>query len=717
MNTFIDAYDKKIRPWMDKIDQARSLLSSNDDGITLPNVVVVGDQSSGKSTLLEALSLVELPKGSGIVTRCPLVLRLRRSDVRRLYRLNGNNKTLLDEKNTNILKYIEEETKKLAGNEKNVVKDLIELQVDDPNVRDLTVVDLPGIARNPIADQPKDIHKQTTDLIRHFIRQEGSVILCVFPANVDIATVESFTIARECDPTGERTIGVITKSDLAVNHDILIQQLLMDRPDVLHLKLGFIAVRNRSTEERISLKDARKREKEFFSQHPASSIAGHCLGIHSLINRLADLYSDRVKETFPKMRAEVQKKLKDVREQLSKFPPDLESTSARLAKYYELADWYAENIIGMRFKSSDDGEHNSMVNKLHHKLKQAHEIVERKEADLLSSAYCLKVKRAMSACFGEQLPNFLPHPVLKQFICKKLDELWIVIDVLIKDSFRMTRQLLLENDNDACKGDILLLKLLPTFRQVTYAYLTKKQQTICDQLRELLRIEKLEPYTLNDDYVTKVNKFKEHIAKRKSGNKGEAKHSPWTHNYDDDDDESVYDAISNDDQAVQDMIISIYSYWKVVFKRYMDYAALCVRAGCVLDTCSGIRECLRQTPVQQPTYVDAVLAEDTHIRAQREQLQQKNVRLEKVDAILGGGRIPIGDDVTLVSGSTLLENAPLMTLDKLAESMTLSRQINTTSVLTPTSATCNRESIPNAAPIALTNPALSAFTTIKKTHK
>ncbi|CAF4379027.1 unnamed protein product, partial [Rotaria magnacalcarata] len=216
MNTFIDAYDKKIRPWMDKIDQARSLLSSNDDGITLPNVVVVGDQSSGKSTLLEALSLVELPKGSGIVTRCPLVLRLRRSDVRRLYRLNGNNKTLLDEKNTNILKYIEEETKKLAGNEKNVVKDLIELQVDDPNVRDLTVVDLPGIARNPIADQPKDIHKQTTDLIRHFIRQEGSVILCVFPANVDIATVESFTIARECDPTGERTIGVITKSDLAV---------------------------------------------------------------------------------------------------------------------------------------------------------------------------------------------------------------------------------------------------------------------------------------------------------------------------------------------------------------------------------------------------------------------------------------------------------------------------------------------------------------------
>lgn len=158
---------------------------------------------------MEALSLVELPKGSGIVTRCPLVLRLRRSSERQVYHLHGDKKTLLDEKQLNILKYIEEETRKLAGDEKNVVNELIELQVEDPNVRDLTVIDLPGIARNPVADQPQDIHKQTTNLIRHFIRQEGSVILCVFPANVDVATVESFTLAREVDPSGEKHCSIL----------------------------------------------------------------------------------------------------------------------------------------------------------------------------------------------------------------------------------------------------------------------------------------------------------------------------------------------------------------------------------------------------------------------------------------------------------------------------------------------------------------------------
>ncbi|CAF5085736.1 unnamed protein product, partial [Rotaria sp. Silwood1] len=141
---FAKAYDEKVRPLMNKIDEARRYLSPNRDRITFPNVVVVGDQSSGKSSLLEALSLVELPKGTGIVTRCPLVLRLRNSKERKVYRLyDDNQKTLLDEENLNMSQYIEQETRKLAGNQKNIVHELIELQIEDHRVRDLTVVDLP----------------------------------------------------------------------------------------------------------------------------------------------------------------------------------------------------------------------------------------------------------------------------------------------------------------------------------------------------------------------------------------------------------------------------------------------------------------------------------------------------------------------------------------------------------------------------------------------
>jgi interferon-induced GTP-binding protein Mx1 len=667
MNSFTNAYDEKVRPLMDKIDQVRSILSSNDDGITFPSVVVVGDQSSGKSTLLEALSMVELPKGSGIVTRCPLVLRLRKSMQRQVYHLQADNqKVPLDESKVDILKYIEQETKKLAGDHKNVVHDLIELLVEDPNVRDLTVVDLPGIARNPIADQPKDIYKQTTGLIRKFISQAGSVILCVFPANMDVATVESFTLAGEVDVFGVRTIGVITKSDLAPNSDVLVQQLLMEKADVLKLTLGFVAVRNRSTDEKLTLEEARRREREFFQQHPASSTVGwYCLGINALINRLADLYSDRVKETFPKMRQDIQKKLKDVREQLSKFPPDLETPSARLAKYYELADFYVENILKVRFSSSSDGQHASVVNILHEKFLQVEKIISNLTRDLFSSKYRSKVRSAMTACFGEQLPNFLPHPVLKRLVCEKLDQFWQVIDILINECFHMTNRLLVDKDVDACEGDILLNKLLPAFRNIAVLYLNEKYRIVREQLQELIRLEKHDPYTTNHYYMDTINKFKAHLEEQYST---ATVKQPSSTSLSEVDDEPLFDSISNDEQAVQEMLISIYSYWKVLTKRFMDYAALSLRAGCVFDVCPGIRERLRRIPTEECDFVDSYLAEDVYIRTKRKQLQQTKERLEKVDAILGGQSVTDAGN-NIFTDTMTVENGSLMTLDALEKSL------------------------------------------------
>ena len=675
MDTFTNAYDEKVRPLMDKIDQIRSVLSSNDDGITFPNVVVVGDQSSGKSTLLEALSLVELPKGTGIVTRCPLVLRLRRSIRRQVYHIHdGNKKVPLDETKLNILKYIEEETKKLAGSNKNVVHDLIELLVEDPNVRDLTVVDLPGIARLPIGDQPKDIHAQTTGLIRKFISQAASVILCVFPANVDIATVESFTLAREVDSSGVRTIGVITKSDLAPNHDVLVQQLLMEKSDVLHLTLGFVAVRNRSTDERLSLEEARGREKEFFRQHPASSTVGwHCLGIDALIDRLADLYADRVKETFPKMREDIQKKLKDVREQLSKFPPDLETPSARLAKYYELADFYVENILRVRFTNSSDGEHVSMTNTLHEKFKRFEGIIQQCAREFFTSSYHEKVHKAMKACFGEQLPNFLPHPVLKRLICEKLNQLWQVTDTLIKECFHESIRLLVDKDVAVCKGDILLNKLLPAFRDIAVRYFNEKCHAIEKQLQELVRLEKHDPYTINYYYMDKISDFKQHLAEHKRPSTPEKKPTLPSLKHED---KKMVDSILHQEEEVQEMLISIYCYWQLLTKRFMDYAALAVRAACVFDVCPGVRERLRHVPMEQCDFVDSYLAEDAYVRTKRKQLQQTKERLEKVDNILGGyhGK---GDDT--FHDMLTIESKPLMTLDALATSLA-SSDVRTTNI-------------------------------------
>lgn len=152
MNSFTDKYDEKVRPLMDKIDRVRATISEGDDGVIFPTVVVVGDQSTGKSTLLEALSMVELPKGSGIVTRCPLVLRLRKSTEANVYHVGEGEKRTKLSAGEDLAKYIENETIKLAGGKKRIGTEMIQLEIESPAVRDLTIVDLPGISRNPIAD-------------------------------------------------------------------------------------------------------------------------------------------------------------------------------------------------------------------------------------------------------------------------------------------------------------------------------------------------------------------------------------------------------------------------------------------------------------------------------------------------------------------------------------------------------------------------------------
>lgn len=115
--------------------------------------------------------------------------------------------------------------------------------------------------------------------------------------------------------------------------------------------------------------------------------------------------------------------------------------------------------------------------------------------------------------------------------------------------------------------------------------------------------------------------------------------------------------------------MSIYAYRKVLVKRFLDYAALTIRAGCVLDTCSGIRERLRQIPAEQPNFVDLHLAENKSDRMKREQLQRTKDRLEKIDAILADGVGDLHGTSTFVADLAPMENSTSMSLDQLGENL------------------------------------------------
>ncbi|CAO2632553.1 Interferon-induced GTP-binding protein Mx1 [Lemmus lemmus] len=270
VNNLCRQYEEKVRPCIDLIDSLRALGVEQD--LALPAIAVIGDQSSGKSSVLEALSGVELPRGSGIITRCPLVLKLKQ------LKDGGEWKGKVTYRNTEVElsdpSKVEEEINKaqnfIAGKGLEISSELVSLDVSSPNVPDLTLIDLPGITRVAVGNQPIDIGHQIKELIKTYIKKQETINLVVVPSNVDIATTEALSMAQEVDPEGDRTIGILTKPDLV---DRGAEDKVVDvvRNLVVHLKKGYMIVKCRGQQDiqkRMNLAEALKMEQAFFEEHP-----------------------------------------------------------------------------------------------------------------------------------------------------------------------------------------------------------------------------------------------------------------------------------------------------------------------------------------------------------------------------------------------------------------------------------------------------------------
>jgi replication fork clamp-binding protein CrfC len=280
---------EQLIPIINKLQDVVAVVDSSP--LDLPQIVVVGSQSSGKSSVLESIVGKDfLPRGSGIVTRRPLILQL----IHKKYPgtgpkewgefLHQAGKKYTDF--TEIRKEIEEDTDRVAGKNKGVVKQPINLKIFSPSVVNLTLVDLPGLTKVPVGEQPKDIALKIQEMVIEYIQKPSALILGVTPANLDLANSDALKIAHIVDPEGKRTIGVITKLDLMDKGTDCLNIL---QGKVYPLRRGFIGVVNRSQQDiiqNLSVEEARKQETVFFAEHPVyKPVASRC-GINYLSNAL-----------------------------------------------------------------------------------------------------------------------------------------------------------------------------------------------------------------------------------------------------------------------------------------------------------------------------------------------------------------------------------------------------------------------------------------------
>jgi dynamin 1-like protein len=291
-----------------------------------------------------------LPRGSGICTRRPLVLQLinRPSDSL----INGADKEITDttDKAANTEEWgeflhipgqkfydfnkirdeINRETEAKVGRNAGISPAPINLRIYSPNVLNLTLVDLPGLTRVPVGDQPRDIERQIRDMILKYIQKSNAIILAVTAANIDLANSDGLKLAREVDPEGQRTIGVLTKVDL-MDEGTDVVDILAGR--IIPLRLGYVPVVNRGQRDidnKKPINAALEAEKNFFENHKAYRNKSSYCGTPYLARKLNLILMMHIKQTLPDIKARISSSLQKYTQELESLGPSMLGNSANI---------------------------------------------------------------------------------------------------------------------------------------------------------------------------------------------------------------------------------------------------------------------------------------------------------------------------------------------------------------------------------------------------
>ncbi|XP_051146586.1 dynamin-related protein 5A [Andrographis paniculata] len=286
----------------------------------LPSIAVVGGQSSGKSSVLESIVGKDfLPRGSGIVTRRPLVLQLHKLEEGREYAEFGHLPRKRFTDFAAVRKEIADETDRETGRTKQISSVPIYLSIYSPNVVNLTLIDLPGLTKVAVEGQPDSIVMDIENMVRSYIEKPNCIILAISPANQDLATSDAIKISREVDPKGERTFGVLTKIDLMDKGT--------DAVDILEgkayrLQFPWIGVVNRSQQDinkNVDMIAARRRERDYFAQSPEYKHLANRMGSEYLGKVLSKHLETVIKSRIPGLQSLINKTIIELESELSRL--------------------------------------------------------------------------------------------------------------------------------------------------------------------------------------------------------------------------------------------------------------------------------------------------------------------------------------------------------------------------------------------------------------
>ncbi|ORY08350.1 P-loop containing nucleoside triphosphate hydrolase protein [Clohesyomyces aquaticus] len=333
-NIFVGDITQAQQSLLDLID---NLHFARIDGIQLPRIVVVGDQSAGKSSVLEAVTGIPFLRHAEACTKFATEYRLRRAKE------NGFSFQIIPDQSrqpheigqlqrfaatvnedTDFEAVMRAAVKEIAPQGMSVrfaAKDVLVVEKCGPDLPMLTVVDLPGLVSVANRDQSKEDILAIEDLTDRYMRSSRTIVLAIVSGNQDYAHQKIIAKAKRFDPEGNRTIGVLTKPDLTstINLEQRFIALVKNQDPEVQFALGWYVVLNPSAREpglELALEARQQQEDRFFSESNWNVLPTEVRGANALKQRLSLQLMRHIAKYVPKLQREIQEKLSEVKRDL-----------------------------------------------------------------------------------------------------------------------------------------------------------------------------------------------------------------------------------------------------------------------------------------------------------------------------------------------------------------------------------------------------------------
>lgn len=511
-----DKYKESIRPILDCFDKIRGHLAES--GVDIPSICSVGCQSAGKSSVLESIAGIQLPRGEGTVTRCPIMIQLRNSKksesakIKFEYEKDNWKDIKLDEISEKILEYQE----KLLEKDEILSDKAIQLKINKLNACDLTLYDLPGITH-----KDEETFRKITNIIIKYLTPAKTIALFVHASTADIDANECLSLIRKISDEGkndifQRTIPVFTKPDdaLKTTPGTLINNIKIGK--TLGFSFDPILVLNRSQEEiknKIGSDKIREREKETLNNPLIKDycISGH--GINSLVDLLVQIQREKLLDSVPTTLQKVKDKLNEYREILGKFPKGCKNRKEFNKYLRQYCDDYdiriKETLINVKsFLSKDPTNSNCLETKIRRELFNFKNTFTKQIYKFLTEDFYEKVDLILKDSIRLKPENFYGEECWDNIIHEEIKNVFNECIKLIEKINKMIEEEIKEPFDQSFKINNGLYRKI---KQILDELVDSNKNKCIKFFENLKEIECKRNFTINERYMDYTLKIKNKI--------------------------------------------------------------------------------------------------------------------------------------------------------------------------------------------------------------